>query len=361
MRRRVRHGLAVALAIAFCLLGIRTALAAHPRQPERLRDIDALIQIVHRLAPRIHPQNIDVESIDIVKSFAIVEWFAQPTRQSIAHNSQNEGGTFLARKSVHEWILVRQLPLSYTAATLTRTAPGLSPAIARALIHGYRIGASLQGCNRDGKCRSTSQEIAFAVEHESMAQDRFMFAPVVAPIARDGNFALADYTVGESGGEAMLQRKNDRWKVLGMGGGSMNSIRWLSSGFRLSLAVARTLVTSMKKNEAATFSDLCVPKRQCLNRARSATSAFLTRFAKAGGAPPNAAVREVAIAGTNALLYYNNGETGGEALLQLRNNRWEIRAMGPVSLADSDLLVKSLGMSPTDAARLAYRMTDLVR
>ena len=358
MRHHLRHGVAVATAIVLCLVDVRSATAGPSHQSARLRDVDALIRIVHHLASRIPPQNIDVDTIAIVKPFAIVEWYVQSTRQSIANDS---GGTFVARERGDRWAYFRHLPTSYSAATLRRLVPGLAPTNARTLIDADRIGLSLRGCNPDGRCRSTTQTIAYTVVHDAMYHRGFGFAPVVAPIVRDGNLALADYTAGESGGEAMLRYDGSHWKILAMGGGSMNSVGWLSASFRISTSVARRLVTAMKKREAATYSGHCVPKRRCLERERSATTAFLDRFARAAGAPPKAAVRAVAIAGTNALLYYGNGKTGGEALLQLRHDRWELRAMGPLSLADSELLVRTFGISPENAARLGYKITGIVQ
>jgi len=35
--------------------------------------------------------------------------------------------------------------------------------------------------------------------------------------------------------------------------------------------------------------------------------------------------------------------------------------MGPVSLADSGLLLRTFGISPTNAAQLAYKMNDMVQ
>lgn len=360
MRLRRHFRVVVAIAITLSIFCIRTAIAGPTAQPERLRDIDALIGMVHRLAAPTPPQDIDIGSIAIVRSFAIVEWFAQETRRSIPRNSRNDGGTFVARKSAHKWLLVRRLPDSYGAATLTRLVPGLPPATADALIYSDRIGSSLQGCNRDGTCSSTAQEIAFAVIRNGMNRSGFGVAPVVAPIVRDGSVALAEFSVGEGGGEALLQQKQSRWHVVAMGGGSMNSVGFLASGFRLPLAVARTLVTSMKKDDVATYSGLCTPKGRCDDRARSASLAFTSRFATASSARRKAIVRAVAIAGKNALLYYGDGKLAGQALLRLRNNRWQLRAMGAVSLADSGLLVRTFGISPANAARLAYKMNDLV-
>ena len=117
----------------------------------------------------------------------------------------------------------------------------------------------------------------------------------------------------------------------------------------------------MKKNEAETYSGLCTPQRRCVDRARSATLAFSNRFAAAVGTPTKAVVRSVAISGSNALLYYSDGKTGGEALLQLRDNRWRLLAMGPASLADAELLAITFGISPANAAHLAYKMTDMLQ
>ncbi len=362
MRRHIRHGIAVAAAIALCLVDGRSATAAPSNQSARLHDIDALIRIVHHLASRFPSQTIDIDTIAIVKPFAIVEWYTPSTRQSIENHWASGGGPFVARVRDGRWAFYRRLPIGYSADTLTHLVPGLAPTSARTLIDAARIGLSLRGCNPDGRCRSTTQTIAYTVVHDAMYHRGFGFAPVVAPIVRDGNLALADYTAGESGGEAMLRYDGSHWKILAMGGGSMNSVGWLSESFRLPTSVARRLVNAMKQREAATYSDLCVPKRRCLERERSATTAFLNRFAKAGGAPPKAAVRAVAMAGTNALLYYGNGKTGGEALLQLRHDRWKLRAMGTtLSLADSELLVRTFGISPENAARLAYKINGIVQ
>jgi len=141
----------------------------------------------------------------------------------------------------------------------------------------------------------------------------------------------------------------------------MNSVGFLTSGFHLSRAVAHRLVASMKRDEAATRSGLCVPKRRCIDRARSATLAFSSRFANINSAHGKSAVRAIAIAGKNALLYFSDGRSSGEALLQLRHHTWELRAMGPVSLADSGLLLRTFGISPTNAAQLAYKMNDMVQ
>ena len=357
MRPRAR--VVAAVALLACIVGMRTATADPSARQTRLQDIDALIGMVHRLAAPTPSRDIDIGNIAIVRSFAIVEWFAQETRRWVPPTSGDDGDTFVARKGARQWRLVRRLPLSYSAATLTRLVPGLPLATADALIYSDRIGSSLQGCNRDGKCSSTAQEIAFAVIRNGMNRSGFGVAPVVAPIVRDGSVALAEFSVGEGGGEALLQHKQSRWHVVAMGGGSMNSVGFLTSGFRLPLAVARTLVTSMKKDDVATYSGLCAPKRRCDDRARSAAFAFTNRFAPSRGARTTV-VRSIVIAGRNALLSFREGRSSGEALLRLHGARWELRAMGPASLADSGLLVRTFGVSPEDAARLGYKMNALM-
>ncbi len=357
MKTPLHYRIGVLVTLAFGLSGMHGVIAGSPAQPPSSRDVDALIRIVHRIAESTPVRNLDIETIAVVKPFAVVEWYAQPTRQWIAA----KGGAFVAREHGDRWEFAARLPSSYSAATLTHLISGLTPANARVLIDAGRIGLILQGCSRAGACRSVTQEIAFAVVHDALYLRSLTIAPVVTPVVRNWNIALADYTAGESGGEAMLQRTNARWKILAMGGGSLNSVRLLSASFRISISAARALVSAMKKNEAETYSGLCAPQRRCVDRARSATLAFSSRFANAAGTRTKAVVRSIAISGSNALLYYSDGKTGGEALLQLRDNRWRLLAMGPASLAGAELLAITFGISPTNAARLAYKMTDMLQ
>lgn len=57
------------------------------------------------------------------------------------------------------------------------------------------------------------------------------YAPRVTEIAIVGSYALTTWMLGEGGGQAALQKKNDEtWSVIGMGGGEMNRSTLVSFG-----------------------------------------------------------------------------------------------------------------------------------
>jgi glucokinase len=70
---------------------------------------------------------------------------------------------------------------------------------------------------------SINPEVAkVTIENLLSGQGKFIIQPTVRRTTVDGKYAVATWQWGEAGGQSMLIQQDNRWKVLGSGGGAVS-------------------------------------------------------------------------------------------------------------------------------------------
>lgn len=129
---------------------------------------------------------------------------------------------------------------------------GVSAAPRAALVAAMCIGLVMTIVSRDAAASTSIPNAIAAYAADTLG---FTMTPVVGKTVTSGAFALAGWTAGESGGEALLQDRKGNWVVTVMVGGSIADVPELVK-YGVDRTDAQSLASQMHLAEAGVSLDV---------------------------------------------------------------------------------------------------------